>query len=124
MTIIIPRTEAVRVRQEGTRVLVISQDGQTLLDLPYGGALELAKVLHSQAKKAEQLAKINTVIDDQAILMRAGWPIALTNRPDALKIAGNEAAWNSDLRRYMRQSKLDQVGEVYAPVVKQDEPEK
>lgn len=109
---LIPKQRNVIVRCEGTSVLLFV-DGQLVLDIPYEHALELSKAIHIQAKRAEELAKAPQIIADQAILMRAGWPFAaLSARQDIIKEAGKEAAWNSDLRRYMKNN-LDPSGTVY-----------
>ena len=95
-----PGTRKISVRQEGDRVLVI-QNGQAILDLPYQAALALSKALRVKAKAAEEIDKAPDTIFDQAILMRLGANIGLTSHPVILREAAKEAAWNSDLRRYI-----------------------
>src|SRR5687768_10803239 len=92
--------EAVRVRQEGTRVLLL-KDGRCVLDLPWQAALELAQALQAQGKRAEEIACAPAIIHDQAILTRLGFRFGLTSHPALLREAGKEAAWNSRLRRYI-----------------------
>ena len=94
-------------------------DGHLVLDMTWQQALELGRATIFQARKAEELVKVDQVIYDQAILMRAGVPLQLTTNKDMAKIAGNEAAWNSNLRRYMP-DKIDQSGIMYPPTVVQD----
>lgn len=96
----IPQFKAAIVRRDGDRVLVM-QDGVTVLNLPWDAAKELAKALRLQAARAEQTAKVERVISDQAFLIRAGIPLSLTPNPAVFKEAGNEAAHNRDLRRYI-----------------------
>jgi hypothetical protein len=72
-----------------------------ILDLPWQAAKKLSRVVRRQAAVAEQNAKVVRVISDQALLIRKGFPIALTPRPDVFKEAGNEAAHNRDLRRFI-----------------------
>ena len=96
--ILLAKITSVDVRREGTRVLVL-HNGRLLFDLEYDAALALAKALHIQGKKAEEEVHALDIIADQAILTRLGVPVGLTSRPDMLKKACNEAAWNSDLRR-------------------------
>lgn len=96
-----PQYREVFVRDEGHRVLVI-ENGKTLIDLPWDGALALARAIAVKARKAEEVAKAEQVIFEQAILTRSGAPFGLTNTPHLLKAAANEAAWNSQLRRYIR----------------------
>lgn len=95
------RMSEVTIRQEGQRVVVIS-NGKAILDLPWDAAQALARALHIKAHAAEEEAKALDIIYDQAILTRLGVPFGLTNRPDLLKEAANEAAWNPDLRRYIK----------------------
>jgi hypothetical protein len=93
------RKEApVTVRRDGSRVLLI-QNGATLLDMPWQGALDLANALKIQGRRAEQNSKIAQVISDQALLIRKGVPIALSPFSDVIKEAGNEAAHDRTLRR-------------------------
>lgn len=99
--IFIPQIKEVTIRQEGTRVIVIS-DGKAILDLPYDAAMALSRALHIKSLLAEEEAKALDIIYDAAILMRAGMPFGLTNREDMKKEIRKEAAWNSDLRKYMR----------------------
>lgn len=105
MTMIhVPQVRAVNVRQEGERVLVI-ENGRTLLDLPADAALVLAKAIHIKAKQAEEWVNKEAIIADQAILTRLGVPFGLTNHPILLEEATKEAAWNSNLRRYIPPSR-------------------
>lgn len=97
----IPKIESVIVRREGSRVMLISKQGVTLLDLPWDAARDLAKILRLQAARAEQTAKVEAVISDQAFCIRGGIPIALTPNPAVFKEAGNMAAHDRDLRRHM-----------------------
>lgn len=107
----------VTIRQEGDRVVVIS-NGKAILDLPWNAALALAKALHIKAHAAEEEAKALDIIYDQAILTRLGVPFGLTNRPDMLKEAAKEAAWNSDLRRYIQGKRAIEARAVFgAPAI-------
>ena len=108
----IPNQHRVSIRQEDTRVLVI-EDGRAVFDMPWEAALELAKAITAQAKKAEEIAKADQVIEDAAVLMRSGAPFGLSNNRDILKAAKQEAAWGMP-RRYMRDNFR---GVLYAPVI-------
>ena len=114
--VLVPQFKTVHVRHEGTTVLII-QDGKALLELPYGAALELANAIRAKAKQAEELAHAESVITDQAILLRSGVPVGLATRPDMIQEAVKEAAWNTALRRYMPVSKQAQAGTVFPPRV-------
>ena len=96
--IYVPKIRNVTVRAEGNMVQLI-EGGMLILELPWDGAKVLSRAIRAQAGRAEQSAKILRVISDQAVLIRKGFPIALTNRPDVFKEAGNEAAHNRELRR-------------------------
>lgn len=119
-TILRPGFTEVSIRQDGTQVLLIV-NGRTVLQMGWENALELSRAIYTQAKKAEELANAEQIIADNAILMRSGFPLDLTARPDMLSEAKKEAAWNSPLRRYIRTSKYERrrAGVVYAPQVKQ-----
>lgn len=94
----IPKFRSVTIRVEGGMVQFI-ENGMMILDLPWEAAKKLSRVIRHQAAVAEQNTKVLKVISDQALLIRKGFPIALTNRPDVFKEAGNEAAHNRELRR-------------------------
>lgn len=115
--LIIPQYKQVTVRQEGTQVLIL-QEGRLLLEMPYQAALDLANAIRNRAKAAEEIALADTVIMDQAILLRAGAGVGLAVDANIRKEAVKEAAWNTSLRRYIRTSKQAQAGTVYAPRVK------
>lgn len=100
MTILTPKTRSVDIRQDGELVLVI-ENGRTILVLPWDAAQALSKALAAQAARAEEIAKAEGIAMDQAILMRAGANIGLTSNPAIQELAASEAAWNSKLRRYM-----------------------
>ena len=91
-------TNALTIRQEGQRVLLL-RGGQLLADMPYEAALDVGRALMAQARKAEELARAQQIISDQALLLRIGFPVGLTNHPGVQAEAAKEAAWNTQLRR-------------------------
>jgi len=103
------QVRSVDVRQEGTRVLVL-EGGRLVLELPWEAALTLARALQVQGKRAEEEAKALEIVADQAILTRLGAPIGLTSRPDLLREAAREAAWDSRLRRYIPPGRARGIG--------------
>ncbi len=103
-TIIQGEMKALTVRREENRVLLI-QNGRVVFDAPYEAALAIARAIFAKAKEAEEEFCVEQIVADQAILTRLGLPFGLTNRPDFLKMAANQAAWNSDLRRYIPPSR-------------------
>lgn len=99
--ILIPQFTQLSIRQEGTRVIVL-HNGKALMDLTWEAAKQFSKAILIKALLAEEEAKAWDIIADQAILTRTGSPFGLTSNPAMLHEAGKEAAWNSDLRRYIR----------------------
>ncbi len=114
--ILVPRHKEGQVRLEGTSVQVI-MDGNVVLDLTWQSALQLAKAMHTVAKKAEELENVEKVILDQAILMRAGTGIGLVTNPTMAKEAIKVAQFDKKLRRYIKQSKIERHGIVYGASV-------
>jgi hypothetical protein len=94
------RIRSLTVRRDGPRILLLSE-GLALADLPWEAALELAHALRAQAKRAEEIACREQVVYDQAILNRLGIKLGLVVDPRLQQEAMHEAAWNSDLRRYL-----------------------
>ena len=92
--------DQINIRQQGTRVLLI-KNGVLIADLPWQKALAVAQGLIVQARKAEELAKAERIIQDQALLLRAGAPFGLTTHPAILREAAKEAEHNRVLRRYL-----------------------
>ena len=64
--------------------------------------------MKSQARRLEELEAFEGVVFDQAILQRTGMPFGLTSNPKLQAEAGKEAAWNSELRRYIPGGRLRQ----------------
>lgn len=90
-----------RIKQIGNKVL-LAIDGKEV-QLPCEAALSLAQALREQGKLAEEYerAENGQLITDHAILTRLGFPIGLSNHPKVQAEVAKEAAWNSDLRRYL-----------------------
>ncbi len=121
---ILPKQEAVRIRHEGMRVQVL-KDGRVLLELPWQAALDLAKALHAQGKRAEEIDRAQAIIHDQAIVTRLGLRFGLTSHPLLLREAGKEAAWNRNLRRYIPSGRAYGIASqemVGAPIIIQHPP--
>lgn len=79
-------------------------------------AKTVARALASVAQVAENRANPEQTIRDQATLMRAGVPVALTTDAKLIDKARTESQWNRDLRRYM--PKIKSAESVRAPTVK------
>lgn len=117
--ILIPQFTQLSIRQEGTRVIVL-HNGKALMDLAWEAAKQLSRAILVKALLAEEEAKAWDIIADQAILARTGAPFGLTNNPAMLHEAGKEAAWNSDLRRYIRGKRaggIESQGVVGTPAI-------
>jgi hypothetical protein len=117
--IITPGQQQMRIRREGKRVLLF-MNGQLVFDAPYDAALEIAKGITAQARLIEEEVKAEQIIADEAILARSGFPVGLTTRKDLAEAAAKHAAWDSQLRRYIRQSRFEQRGIVFAPNVERE----
>ncbi len=101
MSILVGTVSELTVRQEGECVLLL-RNGQLVASFPWQAALLLSKALRVKGKAAEEVSKRDQIIADQAILTRLGVPFGLSDDRYILKAAANEAAWNTDLRRYIR----------------------
>jgi hypothetical protein len=53
----------------------------------------------AKAREAEQYAKVDQLVLDQGLIMRAGFPVGLTNNPRVIDAAKVEAAHNREFRR-------------------------
>lgn len=103
-TILLPEIKSFTVRAEGDRVALI-YGGNLVCTLPWEAARDLSRALKIKAGQAEEYAKSAQIIYDQAILTRIGAGVGLTSNPVLLRAAANEAAWNSQLRRYIPPSR-------------------
>ena len=119
-TIIIPKIEEITVRDGGNCVLLLGKHGTKIVSLPYDAALALSKAIRIQAKKVEERTKALQIIDDQAVLMRARFPLGLSVNKDILKEAQKEAHYNPNLRRYLPHIEPSEI--VYSPSIIQHPP--
>lgn len=90
----------VLVRAEGSKVLIAVND-RVFLEIGYREGKELVRAVHIAALKAEEYAQAERLVYEGAILARAGLPFTLSDDPRIKDEVRKEAAWNSDLRRYM-----------------------
>ena len=107
--IITGQISTLQIRQEEQRVIVI-RNGKAILDLPWDAALAIAQVIRVKALLAEEQAKAEAIVFDQALLTRLGVPFGLTGNKAIQQEARKEAAWNSDLRRYIRSNRMGGMG--------------
>jgi len=108
-TIITGQISTLQIRQEGQRVIVIS-NGKAILDLPWDAALACATAIRVKALLAEEQAKAEQIVFDQALLTRLGVPLGLTGNKAIQQEARKEAAWNGNLRRYIRNNRMGGMG--------------
>lgn len=98
------RLSAVTIRREGPDVVLLDGNGRLILRLPWEAALRMGQGIMTQARRIQETADPLTrkrVVADQALLNRIGVPIGLINDSRLKDEAMHEAAWNSDLRRYL-----------------------
>lgn len=107
---------SIRTRQDGLNVLVI-QDGKAVLNIPWSVALALADDIKQKARQAEEIAKAESIILDNAILFRSGMPLGLSDNPDIISETVKAAQHNPLLRRHMTGG-IKSQSIVGAPVLK------
>lgn len=90
----------VRIRQEGAEVQVIIE-GKAVITAPWNAALDIAHEMIAAARRAEEHAKANQIIFDNAMLFRSGAPFGLSNNKNIVTESLKEAAHNYTLRRHM-----------------------
>lgn len=71
------------------------------LDCERGIAMQIAAALHYAGAVAEEfdVQRAQQVALDNALLLRLGVPVGLSDNPKILAESGKEAAWNTELRR-------------------------
>jgi hypothetical protein len=93
--------EAIRFIIHNERIVMLI-NGKISADFPPEVAKSLSIALNQQALIIENEQRQRQNLTDQAILMRAGIPIGLGSNKKMLEEAHNEAQWNRELRRYMK----------------------
>lgn len=88
-----------RVGHDGALVIV-ELDGEAFA-LTAESARALGKAILASAARADEIANVDRVVKDQALLIRAGVPISLTKNPRIVAEAKKEAETDRDLRRYL-----------------------
>jgi hypothetical protein len=92
--------QRITVRQEGAQVLLLS-GGVLLGALPWQAADDLARALRAKARVAETSSKAAQVAQDDAVLLRAGFPMGLSSNAKIRAESEKLAAWDRKLRNYM-----------------------
>lgn len=92
-------THHVTIGTDGTRVL-LTVDGKTV-SIPWEHADEIARGLTVKARAAEEEQKALGIAADNALLLRVGVPVGLSNRRDILAESASIAQYDRDLRRHL-----------------------
>lgn len=111
----------VRLRQEGSQVWINWDDKCWMLL----GAKELRQIwreMDGVLKLAEEYEQADRIIQDTAIMLRAGAPFALSDNRKIVESAKTMAAWDSDLRRYMPMRGITSQERFGTPSIKQTMP--
>lgn len=111
-----PTTKEFRIGREGENV-ILSIDGKRV-EVPWQAARQIGDAIKAQSLKAEEWTKAEQVAADQAVLLRLGIGVGLTDSPHIQNEAKKQAAWGSDLRRYIPLTRANGVngiksGEVF-----------
>lgn len=90
------------IRRDNMTV-ILAVERQCVLHLEWQSAVGIGHGLMAQGHKAEEIAKHEQIIADEAFVLRSGLGniVGLTNHPYLQKEAAKEAAWNSELRRWL-----------------------
>lgn len=97
MEFLIPKAGKVTVKRDGANIVL----EMSTKVIPYDAALELARAIIIKAKQIEEDVKAGRIIADQALLIRLGIPIGLTNDPAKIKEAMKDSYWDPELRKYI-----------------------
>ena len=89
-----------RILQDGTKVLLLL-DGRLIAEIPWKHADEVARAIIIAARKAEEWDKALDIAKDNAVLLRAGVPLGLSNHPDILGESVKIARDDRELRLAM-----------------------
>lgn len=92
-------TTQIKLGVDGDRV-ILEFEGK-VLRLPWEAADEIAKALIVKARVVEEQIKALGIAKDDAILLRLGAPLGLSNNPDIRAEAEQLAQQDPQLRRYL-----------------------
>jgi len=90
----------IRIRTEGADVILIAE-GKAVITAPWNAALDIAHELVAAARRAEEHAKAENIIFDNALLIRSGAPFGLSSHKDIVAESIKEAGHNTTIRRHM-----------------------
>ncbi|MBN1691309.1 MAG: hypothetical protein JW901_09820, partial [Dehalococcoidia bacterium] len=101
----------VRVGRDGANIVLEYTCGdktQTMV-MPWDAALEVARALTARAREVETDVKAGKIINDQALLVRLGIPLGLSNNPNIQKEAHHAAQFDDKLRKYITGSRVQGI---------------
>ena len=108
----------IRLRHEYCNVLLIDcATGKTIAEFPYNAAALIGRGMIKLAKRAEQAARADGVVFDQAFALRAGLPFGFSTDPKVKDEAHKEAAHNRELRKMIPHTPDDRRAVVEPPVI-------
>lgn len=87
-----------RILQDADHVLLL-HDGRLIGRLPWQTAQALSGALRSVASQAEEWSVAERIAADQALLLRRGVPLGLTNSARIRAAADQLSQWDRSLRR-------------------------
>jgi len=79
--------------------IVLELDGKYICDMPWDVAQDLARAVISVSKLAEEHEDAPRIIKQDAMLIRSGAPLSLTNNKKIREAAYQAAQWDRDLRQ-------------------------
>lgn len=88
----------ISVGVDGNKVL-LTINGNTEV-IPWEAADDIAKALIVKARQAEEEEKALLIVEDNALLLRVGVPIGLSNRTDIQQESAFAAQYDEKLRKY------------------------
>jgi len=114
--------ESIRFVRHDDKVLILI-NGVLTADLPWEIALKAGATLISLGKQIENDQNPEEIILDQAILMRAGVQLGLSDNVLIMRESFKEAQGNRDLRRYMpRAPGIESKAVVGTPTIRRGKP--
>ena len=88
------------IKDDGRLIHIFVED-KFICSMPPKIAREISHWLAKKAGRIEELENVARLVQDQAILERAGTGVGLTSNPRILQEAHKEAQWDSLLRKRM-----------------------
>jgi hypothetical protein len=113
----------VTLRRVDPDILVESLDGKILFLIPVKYAQDIGAGIIYQAHQVETYEVAEDLTYQQAMLRRLGIPLGLTDDQVIQQESLKEAAWSSDLRRYIQSKHSPITRKLWAPKVSKESPQ-